>query len=143
MAGVDQAEAVGAEQSHALGGAEAGYLRLEFGARGAGLAKTRGDDGDRFGSGAEAVLYRLENSSRRDRDDTKVDRPPRRVERGEAGLIEERRRGRVHRHDAAGEPARDQVGEDVVPDFISTTGFFDAASSAASMKASPVVMFSR
>ena len=31
----------------------------------------------------------------------------------------------------------------VVPAFIRTTGFFDAASSAASMKASPVAMLSR
>ncbi len=34
VAGVDQAEAIGAEQPHALGGAEAGDLRLAFGALG-------------------------------------------------------------------------------------------------------------
>ena len=126
VAGVDQPEAVRAEQPHALGGAEAGDLRLELGALAAGLAKAGGDDrrspwSRRGGSPGPPGSTAAAGTAMTPRSIA----PARRLERGEAGQVEDRRRGRVHRHDPAGEAAGDQVGEDVVPDLARGAGGAD------------------
>ena len=51
--------------------------------------------------------------------------PPAASSEGKQGRSRIVGRGRVHRHDPAGEPAGDQVGEDVVPDFSRGAGGAD------------------
>ena len=106
---VEQAEAIGAANGHAVATGDLGHLLLQRPARFAGLGKAGSQHHGRLGAGAAGVLQRGADLVGGKPDHRGVHRLTGLAERGEGLVAVDARRAWMNRHDAAGEPHRDQV----------------------------------
>ena len=114
--GVEQAEAVRADQSHSVAAGNADHLVLQDPARGAGFAEPGGDHHDAAHPAGTAGPHHLGDLTCRHRDDREVRRHRQQFGRLDAGDAKHRGVPRIHRECLAGEPAVKNVAQDLMTD---------------------------